>query len=105
MGRPGGLPIDDGADPALVHDALDLRVAGGTPGNLTAGHVGTARTYGGYGPYLLQILENGIQRRVEAAVPDSPYPLLYTPLRSPPPRRPASRSSTTTNLAASPTRS
>ncbi len=61
----------------------DLRVAGGTPGNVTAGHVGTIRTYGGYGPYVLQVLENGIQRRVEAAVPGSPYPLLHSPPLAP----------------------
>jgi len=73
-------PGHDMAGTLIVDGTLgDLRVAGGTPGNITAGHVGTIRTYGGYGPYVLQIKENGIQRRVEAAVPSSPYPVLNSP--------------------------
>jgi hypothetical protein len=52
-----------------------LRVAGGTPGSITAGHIGTVSVYGGFGPVVLQITENGIQRRVEEATPTSPYPL------------------------------
>jgi hypothetical protein len=75
---------DDLAGQLFVLGTLgDLRVAGGTPGNISAGHVGTIRTYGGYGPYVLQILENGIQRRVEAAVPANPYPLLQSPPQAP----------------------
>jgi hypothetical protein len=52
-----------------------LRVAGGTPGSITAGHIGTVSAYGGFGPVVLQITENGIQRRVEEATPANPYPL------------------------------
>jgi hypothetical protein len=52
-----------------------LRVAGGTPGSITAGHIGTVAVYGGFGPVVLQITENGIQRRVEEATPTNPYPL------------------------------
>jgi hypothetical protein len=52
-----------------------LRVAGGAPGSITAGHVGTVAAYGGFGPVVLQITENGIQRRVEEATPANPYPL------------------------------
>ena len=52
-----------------------LRVAGGTPGSITVGHMGTIACYGGYGPVVLQITENGVQRRVEAANPSQPYPL------------------------------
>src|SRR6516162_239063 len=52
-----------------------LRVAGGTPGSITAGHIGTVSVYGGFGPVVLQITENGIQRRVEEATPTNPYPL------------------------------
>ncbi len=77
-------PGHDMAGQVVVGGTLaDLRVAGGTPGNIMAGHVGTVRTYGSYGPYVLQILENGIQRRVEAAVPGSPYPLLHSPPLAP----------------------
>jgi Ca2+-binding RTX toxin-like protein len=57
----------------------DLRVAGGTPGTITAGHVGTIRVYGGYGPIIAQIMESGIERRIEAAVPDQPYPVAVPP--------------------------
>jgi hypothetical protein len=52
-----------------------LRVAGGTPGSITAGHIGTIAVYGGFGPVVLQVTENGVQRRVEAAIPSQPYPL------------------------------
>ncbi len=77
-------PGHDMAGQVIVGGTLaDLRVAGGTPGNVIAGHVGTIRTYGGYGPYVLQVRENGIQRRVEAALPGSPYPLLYSPPQAP----------------------
>jgi len=51
-----------------------LTVLGGTPGSIVATTIGTVGTYGGYGPLVAQIKENGIQRRVEAAVPSTPYP-------------------------------
>jgi Concanavalin A-like lectin/glucanases superfamily/PKD domain/Matrixin len=56
-----------------------LRVAGGTPGTIVAGHVGSVRVYGGYGPLVAQIKENGIQRRIEVAVPGNDYPLPAPP--------------------------
>ncbi len=52
-----------------------LRVAGGTPGSIIAGHVGTISVYGGFGPVVLNVTENGIQRLVEATTPSTPYPL------------------------------
>jgi hypothetical protein len=52
-----------------------VRVAGGTPGLITAGHVGTVAVYGGFGPVVLRIIENGIERRVELAAPSNPYPV------------------------------
>ena len=52
-----------------------LTVGGGTPGTIKAGKVGTASAAAGFGPLLLQINESGIQRRVEAAVPGSDYPI------------------------------
>jgi hypothetical protein len=71
---------DDMAGQVLVGGTLtELRVAGGTPGTIVAGHVGGVRAYGGFGPLILQINDNGIQRRVEAAVPANPYPLLAPP--------------------------
>jgi hypothetical protein len=52
-----------------------VRVAGGTPGLITAGHIGTIAVYGGYGPDVARVIENGIQRRVELATSANPYPL------------------------------
>jgi hypothetical protein len=52
-----------------------LRVAGGTPGTIIAGHIGTIAVYGGFGPVVLNVTENGIQRLVEAATPSQPYPM------------------------------
>ena len=52
-----------------------LNVRGGTPGSITASRVGDIAVQGGYGPIVLQVNENGTQRRVEAAVPGAPYPL------------------------------
>ncbi len=52
-----------------------LTVMGGTPGRIVAKTIGTVGTYGGYGPVVAQINENGVERQVEAAVPQSPYPL------------------------------
>jgi hypothetical protein len=66
----------DMAGQILVSGNLgSLGVAGGTPGSITAGHIGTVSVYGGFGPVVLQITENGIQRRVEEATPTNPYPL------------------------------
>lgn len=58
-----------------------LNVLGGTPGSITASRVGDIAVQGGYGPIVLQVNENGTQRRVEAAVPGTPYPL---PIAAPP---------------------
>ncbi len=52
-----------------------VQVAGGTPGTFQAGHIGTIAVYGGYGPVVLRVIENGIERRIEEAVPSMPYPL------------------------------
>jgi hypothetical protein len=52
-----------------------LTVTGGTPGSIVATTIGTVGAYGGYGPLVAQIKENGTQRRVEAAVPSTPYPM------------------------------
>jgi hypothetical protein len=51
-----------------------LTVTGGTPGSIVAKTIGMVGVDGGYGPVVAQINENGIQRRVEAAVPTMPYP-------------------------------
>jgi hypothetical protein len=51
-----------------------VQVAGGTPGWFKAGHIGTIAVYGGYGPVVLRVTENGIERRIEEAVPSTPYP-------------------------------
>src|SRR5205085_6258123 len=84
-------PGHDMAGQILVSSAGllgDLRVSGGTPGTIVAGHVGTVRVYGGYGPVVLQINEAGIQRRVEAAVPGMDYPIPPPPPAAPPPISP-----------------
>ncbi len=60
-----------------------LRVAGGTPGSIIVGHMGTIAVYGGFGPIVLNIIENGIQRYVEAATPANPYPATYLPTQDP----------------------
>ena len=52
-----------------------VRVAGGTPGLIRAGHIGTVAAYGGFGPVVLDIVENGIERHVEMASPTAPYPM------------------------------
>jgi hypothetical protein len=78
-------PGDDMAGRISVLGTLgDLRVAGGTPGTIVAGGVGTVRVYGGYGPVVLQINEAGIQRRIEAAVPGMDYPLPPPPASNSP---------------------
>jgi hypothetical protein len=51
-----------------------LTVLGGTPGAIISRTIGTVGTYGGYGAVVAQIKENGIERRLEAAVPGVPYP-------------------------------
>jgi hypothetical protein len=84
------VPGDDLAGQLIVDATLgSLRVAGGTPGTIVAGHVGIVRTYGGYGPLVLQIKENGIQRRVEAAVPGMDFPIPPPPPAPIPPTSPA----------------
>ena len=59
----------------------DLRVAGGTPGLIEAQNIGTIRVYGGYGPYVADIIEAGMQRFIEANVTDGttcpPLPPAY----------------------------
>jgi hypothetical protein len=52
-----------------------VQVAGGIPGWIKGGHIGTIAAYGGFGPVVLRVTENGIERRVEEAVPSLPYPL------------------------------
>lgn len=52
-----------------------LPVAGGIPGWIKAGHVRTMAAYGGFGPVVLRVTEDGIERRVELADPAVPYPL------------------------------
>ncbi len=51
-----------------------LTVIGGTPGSIIAKSIDTMGVYGGYGAVVAQIKENGVERRLEAAVPASPYP-------------------------------
>jgi hypothetical protein len=52
-----------------------LVVAGGTPGSIAAGTIGTVAVYGGYGPIVAQIKEDGIQRQINASLPDYPFPV------------------------------
>ncbi len=49
------------------------RVAGGTPGLYRVGHAGTIAAYGGFGPVVLRVIENGLERRVELATPSQPF--------------------------------
>lgn len=49
------------------------RIAGGTPGLFVAGHVGTIGAYGGFGPVVMNVVEAGVDRRVEAAAPGQFY--------------------------------
>src|SRR5262249_59569305 len=49
-------------------------VAGGTPGSIAAGTIGTVAVYGGYGPIVAQIKEDGIQRQINANQPNYPFP-------------------------------
>ncbi len=57
-----------------------LTVHGGTPGTVVAGLIGTIADYGGYGPVVAQIKENGTQRLIEATLPSAPFP---TPAAAP----------------------
>ena len=50
-----------------------LTVAGGTPGSIAAGTIGTIADFGGYGPIVAQIKEDGIQRQINATSPNYPY--------------------------------
>ena len=50
-----------------------LVVAGGTPGSIAAGTIGTVAVYGGYGPIVAQIKEDDIQRQINATSPNYPY--------------------------------
>jgi hypothetical protein len=59
----------------VIGNLGSVQVAGGIPGWIRAGHIGTIAAYGGYGPVLLRVTENGVERRVEEAVPGTPYPL------------------------------
>ncbi len=83
-------PGHDLAGTLIVSGTLfKLRVAGGTPGTIQAGHIGAICVYGGFGPLVLRITDGGVQRRVEAAVPSNPYPLPAPPPAPPPPVSPA----------------
>ncbi len=66
----------------------ELTVDGGTPGTIAAGQIGTIGVYGGYGPIVARIEEDGIQRYIEATVasalfPTPPPPPAPTPAISP----------------------
>ena len=63
----------------VLQTLKSLTVHGGTPGTIVAGQIGTIGVYAGYGPLVAQIKENGIQRRIEAAVPSAPYPIPLPP--------------------------
>ena len=74
---PGQLsPGHDLAGQVIVNNKLQTVVVdGGTPGTITAGTIGTISVYGGYAPLVTQINEAGIQRKIETAIPTTPYPL------------------------------
>ena len=83
-------PGDDMAGRIVVTGTLtDLRVAGGTPGTIAAGHIGAIRVYGGYGPLVAQVMEGGIERRSEVAIAAQPYPLAVPPPSPSPAASPA----------------
>jgi hypothetical protein len=74
-----------GSGPGIVGDNLagtvnvlgklgSLTVSGGTPGSIAAGTIGTILVDGGYGPVVARIKEHGIQRQINASLPDDPYP-------------------------------
>jgi hypothetical protein len=52
-----------------------ISVAGGTPGSISAGSIGTIDVLGGYGPVAGQIKERGIQRAIDLSLPGDPYPV------------------------------
>ena len=49
------------------------RIAGGTPGDFFALHVGTIGAYGGFGPVVLQVTDGNGNYRVELAAPGQFY--------------------------------
>ena len=49
------------------------QVAGGSPGLYTIGHAGIIDAFGGFGPVVLRVIENGVERHVELAAPAQPY--------------------------------
>jgi hypothetical protein len=63
---------------------LALTVDGGTPGTISAGKIGTIGVFGGFGPFIAQIDENGVQRYITATLPGAPYPV-PVPLTQPVP--------------------
>ena len=50
-------------------------IQGSTPGLFEAKRVGVIDTIAGTGPVVLQVIENGVERRVDAASIANPYPL------------------------------
>ena len=52
-----------------------MQVAGGMPGWVRAGHIGTIGVFGGFGPVALRVTEDGVERRVELASPTVLFPL------------------------------
>src|SRR5262249_10810230 len=51
-----------------------LVVAGGTPGSIAAGTIGTVAVYGGYGPILAKSMGGGIQGPNNTNQPNYPFP-------------------------------
>ncbi len=49
------------------------QVAGGSPGLYRIGHAGFIDAFGGFGPVVLRVIENGVERHVELATPAQPY--------------------------------
>ena len=50
-----------------------IQVAGGTPGTIVAGKIGTVGVYGGFGPVVATITEGGIQRQIQETTPTDPF--------------------------------
>jgi hypothetical protein len=66
---------DDMAGDLIINGNLGLvRVAGGTPGRFVAQHIGMIQVFGGFGPVVLRVVENGIERRIEMGTDANPYP-------------------------------
>src|SRR5204862_5521535 len=75
----GDLPVatfgGDLAGELRVRDTLGtLTVGGATTGTIAAGDIGAIGVVHGRGPVVLRIVEGGITRRLEAALPGNPYP-------------------------------